>query len=132
MRLHLEKLKSVHDRDLAEGLVEVYLPYALERKHPNAGREWGWHYVFTTQQRSMDPISGKVQWHYVDEKVFQRAVKKAVREAEVTKPASCHTFRTASQLTCLRQATTSTRCRSFWGQGCEDGDDLHPCAEPWR
>jgi integron integrase len=90
---HLERVKAIHQKELPEGFGEVYLPYGLERKYPNASREWGWQYVFPAQQRSVDPRSGKVRRHHLDEKVLQRAVHKAVREAGITKPASCHTFR---------------------------------------
>ncbi|BBA34416.1 integron integrase [Methylocaldum marinum] len=93
LKHYLEKVKAVHEKDLHEGFGEVYLPFALERKYPNAGREWGWQYVFPASQRSIDPLSGKERRHHLDEKVLQRAVRTAVREAGLTKPASCHTLR---------------------------------------
>jgi integron integrase len=93
LRLHLEKVKTLHEQELSEGFGEVYLPFALERKYPHASREWGWQYVFPSHKRSVDPRSGKVRRHHVDEKVLQRGVKKALREAHMTKPGSCHTFR---------------------------------------
>ncbi len=89
----LERVKAIHERDLAEGFGEVYLPHALERKYPQAGREWGWQYVFPASRRSTDPRSNKVRRHHVDEKVLQRAMKQAVRSAGLSKPASCHTLR---------------------------------------
>jgi integron integrase len=93
LKRYLEKVKAVHEKDLREGFGEVYLPFALERKYTNAGREWGWQYVFPASQRSIDPLSGKERRHHLDEKVLQRAVKAAVREAGLAKPASCHTLR---------------------------------------
>jgi integron integrase len=93
MKWHLDKVQSLHRQDLADGFGDVYLPYALARKYPNAGVEWAWQYVFPARQRSVDPRSGKTRRHHVDSKVLQRAVKKAVREAKVAKPASCHTLR---------------------------------------
>lgn len=93
LRTHLEKVKILHEKDLREGCGEVYLPHALERKYPNACREWGWQYVFPAAGRSTDPRSGKVRRHHLDEKRLQRAMKAAVREAGVNKPASCHTLR---------------------------------------
>jgi integrase len=71
----------------------VYLPFALDKKYPVAGREWGWQYVFPSRNLSVDPRSGVVRRHHADEKVIQRAVKKAVMAAEVAKPATPHTFR---------------------------------------
>ena len=93
LQQHLEKVKALHEQDLAAGFGEVYLPFALERKYINAGREWGWQYVFPASNRSIDPRSGRERRHHLDEKSLQRAVKQAVREAALTKPASCHTFR---------------------------------------
>jgi len=93
LQRYLQKVKEIHQEDLRAGFGEVYLPYALERKYPNAGREWGWQYVFPSSQRSIDPYSGKERRHHLDEKVLQRAIKMAVRDAGITKPASCHTMR---------------------------------------
>jgi integron integrase len=93
LQYHLIKIKALHEKDLSEGYGEVYLPYALERKYPNANKEWGWQYVFPAKKRSVDPRSGKIRRHHIDEKSLQRAIKKAVKTAKIYKPASCHTFR---------------------------------------
>jgi integron integrase len=93
MQWHLDKVQALHHQDVAEGFGEVYLPYALARKYPNAGVEWAWQYVFPARQRSVDPRSRKTRRHHVDSKVLQRAVKRAVREANVPKSASCHSRR---------------------------------------
>lgn len=90
---HLLAVRALHAQDLAEGFGEVYLPYALDRKYPGAGREWGWQYVFPSAKRSLDPRSGKVRRHHLDEQTIQRAVKRAVREAGIVKPATPHTLR---------------------------------------
>lgn len=93
LRLHLAEVKVKHQRDLAEGFGTVHLPYALERKYPNASREWGWQYVFPAPKRARDPRTGCEQRHHVVETLLQRAVKDAVRNAEIHQNASCHTFR---------------------------------------
>lgn len=93
LKAHLAKVKALHDEDLAQGGGEVYLPFALDKKYPNAGREWGWQYVFPSKNLSVDPRSGKTRRHHVDEKGVQRAVKQAVRDAELVKPATPHTLR---------------------------------------
>lgn len=72
LQRYFEKVKAIHSEDLRRGFGEVYLPYALARKYPNAGREWGWQYVFPSSQRSIDPYSGKERRHHLDEKVLQR------------------------------------------------------------
>lgn len=93
MKWHLEKAQALHRQDLSEGFGDVYLPYALARKCPNAGTEWAWQYVFPARKRSVDPRSGVTRRHHVDSKMLQRAVRKAVRETHLSKPASCHTLR---------------------------------------
>jgi integrase len=71
----------------------VYLPYALERKYPNADREWAWQYVFPAAKLSRDPRTGSIRRHHLHKSVVQRAVQAAVRQANIAKAASCHTFR---------------------------------------
>jgi integron integrase len=93
LKAYLAKVKILHGEDLAQGYGEVYLPYALDKKFPTAGRDWGWQYVFPSKNLSVDPRSGKTRRHHVDEKGVQRAVKQAVRDAEIVKPATPHTFR---------------------------------------
>ena len=93
LKLHLEKVKQIHLNDLKDGYGSVYLPYALQRKYPNANKEWGWQYVFPSMKRSKDPRSGIYRRHHLDEAVLQRAVKKAIRDAKIIKPGSCHTLR---------------------------------------
>ncbi|HEN47249.1 MAG TPA: integron integrase [Mizugakiibacter sp.] len=90
---HLAELKTQHERDLAQGAGEVYLPPTLARKYPNAGHEWGWQYVFPAVKRSTDPRSGVQRRHHLDEKGVQRAMKRAVRNAGITKAATPHTLR---------------------------------------
>ena len=90
---HLQDVKQLHDQDLAEGFGRVYLPYALERKYPNANQEWAWQYVFPAASRSLDPRTGIQRRHHVGRLVLQRAVKAAIRKAKIAKAASCHTFR---------------------------------------
>jgi len=93
LREHLVRVRALHERDLREGGGEVYLPYALARKYPAAGREWAWQYVFPSARLSVDPRSGAVRRHHADEKSVQRALRQAVRDAGIHKPASPHTLR---------------------------------------
>jgi integron integrase len=93
LRLHIQIVRSLHEQDLALGLGTVYLPYALERKYPNANREFAWQYVFPAPYLSTDPVSGVRQRHHLNESSLQKAVKQAARQACMDKPVTCHTFR---------------------------------------
>ncbi|MDH4275851.1 MAG: integron integrase [Gammaproteobacteria bacterium] len=93
LQQHLAKVKSTHDKDLSDGYGDVYLPHALSRKYPNAGREWGWQYVFPASRRAVDPRANVVRRHHFDEQAVQRAIKHAIRAADIIKPASCHSLR---------------------------------------
>jgi integron integrase len=93
LQAHLKRVKTRHDQDLTEGYGRVYLPHALDRKYPNADREWGWQYVFPSDKRSVDPRSGMVRRHHVDEKNLQRAIKDVARRLKFAKKVSTHTLR---------------------------------------
>jgi integrase len=81
----------VRDLHVRAGWVE--LPHALARKYPGAGREWPWQWVFPATRTYTVPSSSERRRHHLHETVIQRAVHRAVRDAGITKPASCHTFR---------------------------------------
>jgi integron integrase len=93
LKIHLEKVWRIHQKDLKEGYGRVYLPYALARKYRNANREWGWQYVFPSRKRSVDPRSGEVRRHHLNEQVLQRAIKAAIRNAGIKKQGSSHSLR---------------------------------------
>ncbi|MGH8092218.1 MAG: tyrosine-type recombinase/integrase [Chthoniobacterales bacterium] len=93
LREHLQRVREIHQRDLARGTGAVYLPFALKRKYPNAARDWRWQWVSPAGRLSVDPCSGETRRHHVHEKNLQNAVKQAIYAAGVPKAASCHTFR---------------------------------------
>lgn len=90
---HLGGVRKLHQTDLSRGHGQVHLPTALERKYPSAATDWGWQFVFPSDRVSVDPRSGVMRRHHAAGKSLQRAVREAVRRAEINKPASCHTFR---------------------------------------
>lgn len=81
------------DDDRVKGKASVYMPNALDRKYPSAGTDWAWQYIFPSGSYSIDPRSGEERRHQLDEKLLQRAVKKAVQTSGVAKLATPHTFR---------------------------------------
>ena len=90
---HLERVRRLHEKDVATGHGRVYLPDALDRKLPGAAAEWKWQYVFPAGALSRDPRSGTIRRHHAHEGSVSRAVTAAVRASGVTKRATSHSFR---------------------------------------
>ena len=90
---HLAGVKRQHDEDCKRGLGRVVLPNALDRKYPNAGKEWGWQWVFPATSHYTDTVTSEKRRHHLHESVLQKAVKEARLKAGIFKPAGCHTFR---------------------------------------
>ena len=93
LRQHIARVRAIHQFELAEGRGDVYLPDALARKYPGAPFEWAWQYVFPAAGLSVDPRSGSVRRHHLDEKRVQRAFKRAVKASGLAKLATPHTLR---------------------------------------
>jgi integron integrase len=93
LRRQLEHRRNLFEQDRAAGTASVHLPHALARKYPNAATAWGWQYLFPSDRISRDPRSGERRRHHIDESAVQKAVRRALREAGIERPASCHTLR---------------------------------------
>ena len=93
LKQQLQQIRDVHRNDLLEGYGRVYLPFALDRKYPGAGIEFGWQYCFPSTKRSTSPRTGLVARHHLDEKNIGRAIKAAARKVGLNKRVSSHTMR---------------------------------------
>ncbi|MEO6925613.1 MAG: integron integrase [Rhodanobacter sp.] len=93
LQREVERAGLLHQTDLRDGFGAAWLPFALARKYPNAPREVGWQYVFPSPRRSRDPRDGVERRHHFDDGILSRSLKKACREAGVTKSVSAHTLR---------------------------------------
>jgi integron integrase len=93
LQVRIQDRRRMHDVDLARGKADVYLPHALERKYPKAGKEFGWQYIFAASDYSADPRTGVIRRHHLHEKTIQRHVKEAARMAGIDKPTHPHTLR---------------------------------------
>lgn len=93
LQAQIAQVKKLHQFDLQHGFGAVELPTALARKYPNAEREIAWQYVFPSDRLSRDPHTGQTRRHHLDPSGLQKAVARAVRDAGITRPAGCHTFR---------------------------------------
>jgi integrase len=90
---YLTSVRELYDQDRKANLNGVALPGALEKKYPNAGKEWGWFWVFPARNLSVDPRSHIVRRHHAHPATLQRAIKEAVQRAGISKPATVHTLR---------------------------------------
>ncbi len=93
LQRQLEYARSLHEKDLAQGYGAVQLPYALARKYPNAEREWGWQYVFPSQNLAKEPHTDIVRRHHLDESGLQKAIRQAALRIGLAKPVGPHTLR---------------------------------------
>ena len=93
LQAHLDRVKSLHERDVSDGCGEVELPDAIACNNPRAAREWGWAFVFPSLRRSVDSGTGAIRRHHLYENFLIRGVKNAARSAGITKHVSCHTLR---------------------------------------
>lgn len=93
LQRHLERVKQIHVKDLADGYGLVALPYAVGRKYPRASTDWTWQFVFPQINRWINPKTGEQGRHHMDASILQKAIKAAVRNAGITKLATSHTLR---------------------------------------
>ena len=93
LKEHIEKVRKLHNKDLADGWGAVTMPQALGAKYPSGNKEFKWQWLFPQKNRWKNKTTGKEgRWH-LDESLMQRAVKQAILKAGINKNASCHTFR---------------------------------------
>ena len=93
LKEQLEKIKALHDRDLAEGYAGVFLFDALERKYKNAAREFVWQWFFPAKTLTFVPETMEYRRYHLHERHVQKAIKRAVGRAKIPKRATTHTFR---------------------------------------
>jgi integron integrase len=93
LKIHLHKVKNLYKKDFSKNNIYVPLPYALERKYPNAGMEFAWQYVFPAKSLVYNKEEKKYYRVHLHISTFQKEFKNAVRKAEIPKQASPHTLR---------------------------------------
>jgi integron integrase len=93
LKAQVEYVEQLHAKDMVDGYGSVYLPYALERKYPNAKYETKWQYLFPMRNVAKDPRSSVVRRHHIHEKTLGRNIKQAAAKAQVHKRVTSHIFR---------------------------------------
>lgn len=107
LQAHVDRVHGLWEQDRRENKPGVFMPDALDRKYPEAGKSWGWFWVFPARTDSTDPRTGIIRRHHVYQDTLQRAIKKGLNTARIAKPASTIPYATASPPTCSNPATTS-------------------------
>lgn len=115
LRAHLERIRVLYDCDRAAGASPVYLPDALERKMPNAGREWPWFWLFPGGNESTDPRTSIVRRHHVHEDTLGKALKTARRRIGLTKRVTAHTLRHSFATNLLANGASITQVQELLG-----------------
>ena len=93
LREQLQRARTLHVSDLADGWGRVELPAALDRKYPRAPQEFCWQWVFPQARRWRDRKTGMQGRHHVHPTVMQRAFKDGVRRSGIDKNVGCHVLR---------------------------------------
>lgn len=115
IRAHLDRIRVFYDRDRAAGANPVYLPDHLERKMPNAGREWPWFWLFPGSNQSTDPRTGIVRRHHVHENTLGKALKIAARRIGLSKRVTAHTLRHSFATNLLAGGASITQVQELLG-----------------
>ena len=93
LKQQLQKVIAVHEADLKAKFAGTFLPDQLDRKYKNAAKEFIWQWLFPAQSLTLLPEALEYRRYHIHESVVQKAIKKAVNDAKITKRASAHTFR---------------------------------------
>ncbi|WP_016955040.1 integron integrase [Catenovulum agarivorans] len=105
LKTRMKAIKEQHAQDIGKGFGLASIQPALSRKYRHALKQFGWQYLFPADKLAPDPADGRTKRHHIHVSSIQKAVKAAIRKTEITKQASCHTFRHSFATELLKAGT---------------------------
>ena len=115
LHAHLDRIRVLYDGDRAASAPPIHLPDGLERKYPNAGREWSWFWLWPAASESTDPRTGIRRRHHVHEDTLGKALKLATRKAGLHKRVTAHTLRHSFATNLLASGASITQVQELLG-----------------
>lgn len=111
----LEINRAIWMEDRAAKRNPIQLPNGLERKFPNAGKEWPWFWVWPAPGESIDPDSSIRRRHHRCAKGFSKVLKVATDRSGVSKRVTAHAFRHGFATAYLERGGTVTELQELLG-----------------
>jgi integron integrase len=93
VRTQMDLVKKLHQRDLSNGFGSVPIPYSLNAKLPNAGKDFKWQYLFPSETISPDVRTGVKARFHISRDTIQRELSRLVVINGITKRVTSHTLR---------------------------------------
>jgi integron integrase len=93
LKEQVARVHNLHQMDLASGYGGAFMFGAIDRKYPRAAKEFIWQWLFPAKALTVIPETDERKRYHLHPTHVQKAIRKAVGKAKLTKRATAHTFR---------------------------------------